>query len=69
MNETQTFEAVLLRITFPVNAIWANLGMPADSGEPSAMINLTTSFVYMLLMSGRSGMKPVPATVQTVPQI
>ena len=43
--------------------------MPADSGEPKAMINLTTSFVYALLMGGRRGMKPVLAAVQTALQI
>jgi len=43
--------------------------MPADTGEPKAMINLTTSFVYTLLMGGRRGMKPVLAAVPTAFQI
>ena len=42
--------------------------MPADSGEPKAMINFT-SFVYALLMGGRRGMKPVLAAVPTALQI
>ena len=52
-----------------VNTIRANLGMAADSGEPKAMINLTTNFVCTLLMGGRRGMKPVLAAVQTALQI
>ena len=43
--------------------------MPADSGDPKAMINLTTSFVYTLLMGRGTGMKPVLAAVQTALQI
>ena len=43
--------------------------MPADSGEPKAMINLTTSFVCTLLTGGRRGMKPVLAAVSTALQI
>ena len=38
------FVAVLLRITFDCEH---NVGMLADSGEPKAMINLVTSFVYV----------------------
>ena len=52
-----------------VNTIWAYLGMPADSGEPNAMIYLISSFEYTLLMDGRRGMKPVLAAVPTALQI
>jgi len=38
--------------------------MPANSGEPKAMIN----FVYTLLMGGHKGMKPVLAALQTALQ-
>ena len=51
-------------LTLTVNNLWINLGMPANSGEPNAMINLATSFVYILLMGGRRGMKSILAAVQ-----
>ena len=31
--------------------------MPANSGEPKAMMDLTTSFVYTILMGGHRVMK------------
>ena len=67
--ELKLFVAVLLRITLTVNNLWINLGMPANSGEPSAMINLATNFVYILLMGGRRGMKSILAAVQAALQI
>ena len=58
--------AVLLRIAFDREHYMCHLGI---SGEPKAMINLTTSFVYALLMGGCRGMKPVLAAVPTALQI
>jgi len=40
-------------------------GLPANSGEPKAMMNLATSFLYIFLMGRQRGMKLVPTAVQT----
>ena len=44
------------------------LSMPANSGEPKAIIKLATSFVCTLLMNGRRGINLVPAAAQTALQ-
>ena len=58
------FVAVLLGIICD-HEHYLSQPMPANSGEPKAMKNSSTSFVCTLLMGGRRGIKLVPAAVQT----
>ena len=67
MDGTQTFCGC--SIIYDLEHYMSQAWNAADLGEPKAMINLATSFVYTLLMGGHREIKQVPAAVQTALQI